>query len=104
MSVHAFRMQLKHGVIEEYRRRHDEIWPELVDLLRDAGISDYRIFVDPETLSLFAVLTLAAVNRRDALPHSPVMRRWWDYMADLMEVDATNKPREWSLNEVFYLP
>jgi L-rhamnose mutarotase len=103
-TVHAFRMQLKPGTVVEYRRRHDEIWPELAALLREAGIGEYRIFVDPGTLSLFAVLTLAAENRRDSLPDHPVMRRWWDHMADLMEVDGTNRPREWPLEELFYLP
>ncbi|MBC2667180.1 L-rhamnose mutarotase [Novosphingobium flavum] len=104
MSVHAFRMQLKPGQIAEYRRRHDEIWPDLARLLKDAGISDYRIFVDPQTGALFAVLTLAPDNRRDELPGAAVMLRWWDYMADLMEVDETNRPREWPLHEVFHLP
>lgn len=103
MTVHAFRMQLKPGVIAEYRRRHDEIWPELVDLLKSAGISDYRIFVDEQSDSLFAVLTLSASNRRDSLPDHPVMRRWWDYMADLMLVDAQNRPCEWPLEQVFYM-
>lgn len=104
MSVHAFRMQLKPGVIAEYRRRHDEIWPELVDLLRQSGIGNYRIFVDELTGSLFAVLELAGDNRRNSLPDEPVMRRWWDHMADLMDVDDGNRPVEWPLHEVFYLP
>lgn len=104
MTVQAFRMQLKPGTIDEYRRRHDLIWPELVDLLRTAGISEYRIFVDPITHSLFATLSLAKDNRRESLPGESIMRRWWDHMADLMEVEPGNKPREWALDEVFYLP
>lgn len=103
MGVHAFKMQLKPGVISEYRKRHDEIWPELVELLQKAGISEYRIFVEEQSGSLFAILTLSEPNRRDSLPDEPVMRRWWDYMADLMEVDTTNQPREWPLLEVFYM-
>ena len=55
MSVHAFKMQLKPGVVAEYRKRHDEIWPELSALLTESGIYDYSIFLDEETLSLFAV-------------------------------------------------
>lgn len=103
MSVHAFRMQLKPGALPEYRRRHDAIWPELATLLTDAGIGDYRIFADPETGALFAILTLAADNRRESLPHEPVMRRWWDFMADLMEVEPGNQPVEWPLEQVFHL-
>ena len=104
METHAFRMQLKPGMADEYRRRHDAIWPELAELLRDAGISDYSIFLDPESHALFATLKLAADNRRDTLPAHPVMRRWWDHMADLMEVEPDNKPREWPLVPMFHLP
>lgn len=100
----AFRMQLKPGTADEYRRRHDEIWPELVALLDDAGISDYRIFLDPETGALFATLKLSSGNRRDTLPAHPLMRRWWDHMADIMEVEPGNRPREWPLQPMFHLP
>jgi len=75
MSVHAFKMQLKPGVVAEYRKRHDEIWPELSALLTESGIHDYSIFLDEDTLSLFAVLKLRADNSRDALPDHPVRDR-----------------------------
>ena len=104
MGSHAFRMQLKPGMADEYRRRHDEIWPELADLLRDAGIHDYSIFLDPESNALFAVLKLRDGDKRDQLPHHPVMRRWWDHMADIMDVEPDNKPREWPLIPMFHLP
>ena len=68
MSICAFKMQLKPGAVDEYRRRHDEIWPELSALLSSAGIYDYSIFLDENTLSLFAVLKLREDNDRDALP------------------------------------
>ncbi len=103
MSIHAFKMQLKPGVVEEYRRRHDEIWPELSALLTESGISDYSIFLDEETLSLFAVLKLAEVNMRDALPDHLVMKRWWDHMAPLMEVEPGNRPKEWPLPLLFHM-
>jgi L-rhamnose mutarotase len=102
-TTHAFRMQLKPGVIDEYRRRHDEIWPELTALLHDAGIRDYSIFLDEQTLSLFAVLTLTDDNRRDTLPDHPVMRRWWDWMAPLMHVEPGNRPLEWPLVPMFHM-
>lgn len=102
MSIHAFKMQLKPGVIDEYRRRHDAIWPELSALLTDSGIHDYSIFLDEVTLSLFAVLKLAEDNNRDALPDHPVMKRWWDYMAPLMEVESDNRPVETSLPMIFH--
>jgi L-rhamnose mutarotase len=103
MINRAFRMKLKPGTVDEYRRRHDEIWPELTKLLQDAGIHDYSIFLDEETLHLFAVLKLRPDHDIASLPEQPVMRRWWDYMADLMEVEPGNRPREWPLTQMFYL-
>jgi L-rhamnose mutarotase len=99
----AFRMQLKPGAKEAYRARHDAIWPELAALLHESGIHDYSIFLDEETLSLFAVLKLADDHRRESLPDYPVMRKWWDHMAPLMEVAPDNRPREWPLTQVFHL-
>jgi L-rhamnose mutarotase len=96
-------MQLKPGMAGEYRRRHDEIWPELVELLREAGIRDYWIFFDAETNALFATLKLSADHRRESLPARPIMRRWWDHMADIMEVESDNRPREWALKPMFHL-
>ena len=103
MTTHAFRMKLKPGTAQEYRRRHEQIWPELAQLLRDAGIQDYSIFLDEETLHLFAVLKLKAGNRRDELPQHPLMQRWWQYMADLMETHPDQRPREWPLLSMFHL-
>jgi L-rhamnose mutarotase len=100
---YAFRMQLKPGTTVEYKRRHDEIWPELSQLLRDAGIYDYSIFLDEETLHLFAVLKLRDGNTRDTLPSHPLMRRWWDYMKDLMYTRPDGRPNEWPLVPVFHL-
>lgn len=103
MQQLAFVMQLKPGHEQEYRKRHDEIWPELSQALTDAGIVDYSIFLDPATLELFAVLRLKDDNRRDELPTLPIMQKWWDYMADLMDVDASNKPIERPLVRVFHM-
>ena len=102
MSIHAFKMQLKPGVLDEYRKRHDEIWPELSALLTESGIYDYSIFLDEQTLSLFAVLRVRADSNRDALPEHPVMKRWWDSMAPLMEVEPDNRPKEWALPLIFH--
>lgn len=99
----AFRMQLKPGVVDEYRKRHDEIWPELSELLTASGIRDYWIFLDEATGALFATLCLTPDANRDALPHHPIMRRWWDYMAPLMEVEPGNRPVEWPLVPLFHM-
>ena len=104
MKTRAFRMKLKPGMADEYRRRHDALWPDLADALRDAGIHDYSIFLDEETLHLFAVLKLRDNDTSATLPEQPVMRRWWDHMADLMETDDSKRPHEWPLAPMFHLP
>lgn len=104
MRVHAFRMQLRPGMAEDYKARHDAIWPELAALLHEAGIRDYSIFLDEATGALFAMLKLTEDATMDQLPSHPVMRRWWDHMAALMEVAPDNQPLEWPLRPVFHLP
>lgn len=103
MQRHAFKMKLKPGMAPEYKKRHDEIWPELQLELRAAGISDYSIFLDEDTLTLFAVQKLSETNSASRLPASPILRKWWDYMAPLMEVHPDHSPIETPLSEVFYL-
>ena len=104
MEKYAFRMRLNPGMTEEYRARHDAIWPELSALLTDAGVSDYSIHLDEETNLLFGVLWRRDEHTMADLPNHPVMRKWWDYMAPLMEVEPGNKPKEWPLKPVFHLP
>ena len=96
-------MKLKPGVAAEYKKCHDEIWPELAAELQAAGISDYSIFFDEATLTLFAVQKLADNHSTAALPQSPVVRKWWDAMAPLMEVNADHSPVVTPLREVFHL-
>jgi L-rhamnose mutarotase len=104
MTRIAFKMKLHAGVVEEYKRRHDEIWPELAKLLKDTTVSDYSIFLDESTNSLFATLKVEQRELMDQLPSHPVMKKWWAYMKDLMESNADNSPVSIPLNEVFYLP
>lgn len=104
MEKIAFRMQLLPGQEAEYRRRHDAIWPELAALLREAGISDYSIHLDRETGALFGVLWRKGEHRMDDLPAHPVMRRWWDHMADIMETNPDRSPVAVPLETVFHLP
>ncbi|MGN8197993.1 L-rhamnose mutarotase [Salinisphaera sp. RV14] len=104
MPVRAFEMQRHPGRVAEYRRRHDAIWPELVDALHAAGVLDYRIFVNERSHRLLAVMWLADGHTVDALPELPVMRRWWDAMADLMETRHDNAPVTEDLTPVFVMP
>ena len=103
MIRNAFKMKLKPGNEAEYRRRHDEIWPELASALREAGVSDYSIFLDRETMTLFAVQKLSANHTTEKLPDLPIVQKWWDSMAPLMEVNPDKSPVCGSLHEVFHL-
>jgi L-rhamnose mutarotase len=96
-------MKLKPGVVAEYKKRHDEIWPALQQELHAAGISDYSIFLDEETLTLFAVQKLSDKNTAADLPKNPIVQKWWEYMAPLMETNPDYSPVVKNLPEVFRL-
>lgn len=100
---HAFKMKLNPGMEAEYKRRHDEIWPELEAALRDAGVRDYSIHLDRETNILFAVMWRRTDNTLDALSTTDIMRKWWDYMADIMETHPSNEPVATDLETVFHM-
>jgi L-rhamnose mutarotase len=103
MEQIAFRMTLNPGQAAEYKRRHDEIWPDLVSLLRHAGISDYSIFLDPETNALFAVLRRSAGHRMEHLPAEALMQRWWAFMGDIMATNPDSSPVVVPLTPVFHM-
>lgn len=100
----AFKMKLHKGFEQEYQKRHDEIWPDLVKLLKTSGISEYSIFLDMETNSLFGVLKTEDLSALNNLPLSPIMQKWWAYMKDIMESNEDNSPVNVPMKEVFYLP
>ncbi|CDX16641.1 L-rhamnose mutarotase [Mesorhizobium sp. ORS 3324] len=103
MEKYAFKMKLNPGMKAEYKRRHDEIWPELVALLREAGISDYSIHLDEETSILFGVLWRRDDHGMADLPKHPVMQGWWAHMADVMETKADNEPVAMPLETMFHM-
>ncbi|QXD26188.1 L-rhamnose mutarotase [Opitutia bacterium ISCC 51] len=102
MIRNAFKMKLKAGFEEEYKKRHDEIWPELSEELSAAGVSDYSIFLDEETLTLFAVQKLSDNHTADQLPDTEIVKKWWAYMSDIMECNPDNSPVAIPLKEVFH--
>ena len=103
MQKVAFTMQLKPGFEEEYKKRHDEIWPDLSTLLTKAGIRDYSIFLDEKSGVLFAVHSLVEPNNLAALPQQAIMKKWWTYMADIMETNPDNSPVVTPLDMVFHM-
>ncbi len=99
----AFKMKLFPGQTEEYKRRHTEIWPDLKELLKGAGIEDYSIFLDEQTNDLIGVLKVADPLKQKELAHQAVMKKWWAYMKDIMDTNPDNSPVAVPLKEVFYM-
>ncbi len=96
-------MKLKPGSVAEYKKRHDEIWPELSAFLSASGIQDYSIFLDEETLTLFAVQKLSDDFDASLIPQHPIVKKWWAYMAELMETHPDHEPLSSPLVEVFHM-
>ena len=96
-------MKLNPGMAAEYKKRHDDIWPEISKELSKAGVYDYSIFLDEETNILFAVQKLKDKNTAHLLSGLDIVKKWWDYMADIMEVHSDNSPVVTSLKNVFHL-
>jgi L-rhamnose mutarotase len=99
----ASKMQLNEGQAAEYKKRHNPIWPELAALLKDYGISDYSIFLDNETNTLFAVLSAEVPEKLETLKTEELMKKWWTYMRDIMQTNEDHSPLSIPLEEVFYL-
>ena len=102
MKSVAFKMKLKPGFLTEYKKRHDEIWPALAEELINAGITDYSIFYDEETDALFAVQKQAENYTADLLPQTEIVRKWWKFMAEIMETNPDDSPVSLPLTEVFH--
>lgn len=101
MEKYAFRMRLLPNMADEYKKRHDEIWPELLELLTKSGISDYSIHLAPDTNDLFGILTRTSDHTMGQLPAHEIMKKWWAHMADIMEVLPSNEPIAVDLKPMF---
>ena len=99
----AFKMHLNEGQKEEYKKRHNELWPELRQLLKSAGVSEYSIFLDEETNILFAFQKVSGEGSSQDLGSNPIVQKWWAYMADIMEANDDNSPLMVPLDELFYM-
>ena len=99
----AFRMKINPGQAAEYKKRHDELWPEMAEAIHESGVTDYTIWLDPETNYLFATLVRDRPADHNA-PRTELNQRWWDFMADIMDVHPDNAPVQVLLQCVFNLP
>jgi L-rhamnose mutarotase len=99
----AFKMKLYPGFKEEYKKRHSEIWPELVILLKSAGVGNYSIFIDEETDTLFAYQEQSGESSSQDLGETEIVKKWWKFMADIMETNPDNSPVSIPLEHVFFM-
>lgn len=103
MKRQAFKMKLRSGCREEYIRRHNAIWPEMKTLLISSGVSDYTIYLDPESNTLFAVQSQEGGQSSQDLGDNPIVRKWWEYMSDIMETNPDLSPVSVPLEKVFHM-
>jgi L-rhamnose mutarotase len=96
-------MFLHPGQREEYKRRHDALWPELRALLKQAGVRNYSIYLDDKTNILFAYLERPLNHAMGELPDDAIMKRWWAFMKDIMQANPDGSPVSEPLDEVFHL-
>lgn len=99
----AFKMKVYSDQHEEYHKRHNELWPEMETMLKEHGLIQYSIFLDEETSTLFAYLEIADENNWDETAGTPVNKKWWDFMAPIMETNSDNSPVTTDLKHVFHL-
>ncbi len=103
MKRFGFKMKLFPGFRAEYIKRHGEIWPELISLLKNEGIGNYSIFYDEETNYLFAYQEQSGLASSQDLGTTEIVKKWWKYMADIMETNPDNSPVSVPLEQVFFL-
>lgn len=99
----AFRMKLKKGCKEEYKKRHSELWPSVRDILKKSGVYDYSIYLDEETGTLFAFQKVSGDKGSQDLGSEQAIKEWWHFMAPLMEVNENESPVSIPLEEMFHL-
>ncbi len=103
MICKGFKMKLYDGMAEEYERRHNLLWPEMKEMIHQYGGSNYSIFIDKDTNTLFAYIELEDEEKWDESVDTAINRKWWDYMADIMETNPDNSPVSEPLHLAFHL-
>ena len=99
----GFKMKLYPGMEAKYEKRHNELWPEMQDMIHEYGGRNYTIFLDRETLILYGYIEIEDVGKWDESEETTINRKWWDFMADIMETNPDNSPVSVDLQEVFHL-
>lgn len=99
----AFIMKLNPGCEEEYEKRHNPVWDDLKAVLKEHGVGNYSIFLDKESLQLFAYVEIKNEDQWNKIAETEACRRWWDFMRDIMSVNSDNSPQSKEIKEVFHL-
>ena len=99
----GFKMKLYPGMEAEYEKRHNELWPEMQDMIHEYGGRNYSIYLDKETLTLFGYIEIEDEAKWNASAETAICRKWWDYMADIMATNSDNSPVSIDLKPVFHL-
>ena len=99
----AFKMKLYDGMASEYEKRHNELWPEMIEMIHEYGGKNYSIFLDEETNVLYGYIELEDEQKWSESANTAICRKWWDFMADIMETNPDNSPVCRKITEVFHL-
>ena len=100
----AFKMKAYPEQIEEYIKRHNPIWTELEEVLKNHGVHNYSIFFDSETHILFGYAELESEEKWKSIAETEICKKWWTHMAPLMETNSDSSPISKDLKEVFHMP
>lgn len=101
--IKGFKMKLYDGMADEYERRHNLLWPEMADMIHEYGGKNYSIFLDKETNILFGYIEIDSPEKWIRGADTAINRKWWDFMADIMETNPDNSPVAIDLPMVFHL-
>ena len=101
--IKGFKMKLYPGMEKEYKIRHDQLWPEMVDMIHEYGGKNYTIFLDRETNILFGYIEIEDSEKWAKGADTAINRKWWDFMADIMETNPDNSPVAVDLENLFHL-
>lgn len=96
-------MKLYPGKVNEYEKRHNQLWPEMKDMIHEYGGKNYTIFFDEETLTLFGYLEIEDEELWNKSADTVINRKWWSFMADIMETNPDDSPVSTDLYQVFHL-
>ena len=99
----GFKMKLYPGMEEEYKKRHNELWDEMKDMIHEHGGKNYSIFLDRDTNMLFGYIEIEDEEKWKKGADAAINRKWWHYMADIMETNEDESPVSWDLNLMFHL-